>query len=148
MLHKFDNNNHIVKLVGICKGVTQWIVTEHANLGSLGNYLQENKNNLELKTLLLYAYQISIALCHLESMNFVHKNVAIKNVLIFSPALVKLTGFDCFTWSNKIKEQHLPIRWMSPESIKTGKFSSASDVWSYGKFKLAFIINMLVKRFL
>ena len=26
----------------------------------------------------------------------------------------------------------MPVRWMSPESLKDGVFNSRSDVWSYG----------------
>lgn len=26
----------------------------------------------------------------------------------------------------------LPVRWMSPESVKYGRFTSESDVWAYG----------------
>lgn len=26
----------------------------------------------------------------------------------------------------------LPVRWMSPESVKYGKFTAESDVWAYG----------------
>ena len=27
----------------------------------------------------------------------------------------------------------LPVRWMSPEAVCYGRFSHASDVWSFGK---------------
>ena len=29
-------------------------------------------------------------------------------------------------------EAKLPVRWMAPESLREGNFSSASDIWSLG----------------
>ena len=37
---------------------------------------------------------------------------------------------DCFKQTNNRKP--LPIKWMSPESIKFSDFSVKSDVWSFG----------------
>jgi len=72
IMQQFDHPS-IVKLIGICSDVPIWIVMELAQYGEMRAYLQRNRSNLELATLILYAYQLSTALSYLESKKFVHR---------------------------------------------------------------------------
>lgn len=50
---------------------------------------------------------------------------------------VKLQSSYCDTIHHRMYaqmggSQMLPVRWMSPESILYGKFTTESDIWSYG----------------
>ena len=60
---------------------------------SVRAYLQSNKAGLDLPTLVLYSYQLSTALSYLESKNFVHRDIAARNVLVSSHDCVKLADF-------------------------------------------------------
>jgi serine/threonine protein kinase len=44
--------------------------------------------------------------------------------------LSRLVNEDKQYYSNK--EANIPIKWSAPECIKFGRFTTASDVWSYG----------------
>ena len=44
-------------------------------------------------TLLDYIHQLSSAMVHLESKNYVHRDIAARNVLVVSPQVVKLADF-------------------------------------------------------
>lgn len=142
-------HKHIVNLIGICADESPWIVMEYLEHGALSTYLQKNKFDIKLNTLLLFAYQLSEALQYLETKLFVHRNVQIKNLLVASSTIVKLSGFDLYTWSKQIEEKSLPIRWMSPESLKYDTFTTASDVWSFGKlhFTLRLLLILLEIKF-
>jgi serine/threonine protein kinase len=48
---------------------------------------------LDLPTLVLYSYQLSTALSYLESKNFVHRDIAARNVLVSAHDCVKLADF-------------------------------------------------------
>ncbi|XP_031358056.1 focal adhesion kinase 1-like isoform X3 [Photinus pyralis] len=137
IMQKFDHQ-HIIKLIGICSDSPVWIVMELAKFGELRAYLQNNKNRLDLASLILYAFQLSTALSYLECKKFVHRDIAARNVLVSSHNCVKLADFGLSRWMGedqsyyKASKGKLPIKWMSPESINFRRFTTASDVWMFG----------------
>merc|ERR1719225_1823746 len=136
IMQQFDHQ-HIIKLIGICSQSPIWIVMELARHGELRAYLQSNKARLDLSVLLLYSHQLSTALSYLESKNFVHRDIAARNVLVSSHDCVKLADFGLSRWIDtdtyyKASKGKLPIKWMAPESINFRRFTTASDVWMFG----------------
>ncbi|XP_047429178.1 protein tyrosine kinase 2 beta, b isoform X1 [Mugil cephalus] len=127
---------HIVKLIGIIEDDPVWIVMELYQYGELGNYLTENQNKLTNTTLVLFCVQICKALVYLEGVNVVHRDIAVRNVLVASPECVKLGDFGLSRYIEdeeyyKASITRLPIKWMAPESINFRRFTSASDVWMF-----------------
>ncbi|XP_036711381.1 protein-tyrosine kinase 2-beta isoform X5 [Balaenoptera musculus] len=127
---------HIVKLIGIIEEEPTWIIMELYPYGELGHYLERNKNCLKVLTLVLYSLQICKAMAYLESINCVHRDIAVRNVLVASPECVKLGDFGLSRYIEdeeyyKASVTRLPIKWMSPESINFRRFTTASDVWMF-----------------
>ncbi|XP_009893770.1 PREDICTED: protein-tyrosine kinase 2-beta [Charadrius vociferus] len=135
LMKKLDHP-HIVKLIGIAEEEPTWIIMELYPYGELGQYLEQNKHCLPVPTLILYALQISKALAYLEAINCVHRDIAVRNVLVASPECVKLGDFGLSRYIEdeeyyKASITRLPIKWMSPESINFRRFTTASDVWMF-----------------
>uniref|UniRef100_A0A8D3BT56 non-specific protein-tyrosine kinase n=1 Tax=Scophthalmus maximus TaxID=52904 RepID=A0A8D3BT56_SCOMX len=127
---------HIVKLIGIIEEDPVWIVMELYQCGELGNYLTQHKNTLTNMTLVLFSLQICKALVYLEGVNVVHRDIAVRNVLVASPVCVKLGDFGLSRYIEdeeyyKASVTRLPIKWMAPESINFRRFTTASDVWMF-----------------
>nr|XP_006823251.1 PREDICTED: focal adhesion kinase 1-like [Saccoglossus kowalevskii] len=136
IMKQFDHP-HIIKLIGVCTEDPKWIVMELAPLGEMRTYLQNNKQDLDLATLILYCCQLSTALSYLESKKFVHRDIAARNVLVAAEDNVKLGDFGLSRWVEdqsyyKASKGKLPIKWMAPESINFRRFTTASDVWMFG----------------
>uniref|UniRef100_A0A8C9I3W8 Protein-tyrosine kinase 2-beta n=1 Tax=Piliocolobus tephrosceles TaxID=591936 RepID=A0A8C9I3W8_9PRIM len=127
---------HIVRLIGIIEEEPTWIIMELYPYGELGHYLERNKNSLKVLTLVLYSLQICKAMAYLESINCVHRDIAVRNILVASPECVKLGDFGLSRYIEdedyyKASVTRLPIKWMSPESINFRRFTTASDVWMF-----------------
>ncbi|KAA0201152.1 hypothetical protein HAZT_HAZT003354 [Hyalella azteca] len=66
------------------------------------------------------------------------RDVACRNCLVRDDLVVKLSDFGMarqIYHSNYYRfnrKAMLPVRWMAPESLEDGLFTTASDVWSYG----------------
>ena len=104
----------------------------------------EQQNNCQLSLLELVSMCVDVAkgCFYLEDLHFVHRDLAARNCLVSSadPALrvVKIGDFglarDIYRndYYRKEGEGLLPVRWMAPESLVDGVFTSQTDVWSFG----------------
>uniref|UniRef100_A0A7N6AMS7 non-specific protein-tyrosine kinase n=1 Tax=Anabas testudineus TaxID=64144 RepID=A0A7N6AMS7_ANATE len=136
-LMKNLDHPHIVRLIGVIEVDPVWIVMELYQHGELGKYIIEQQYILTNATLILYCLQICKALAYLEGFNMVHRDIAVRNVLVASPECVKLGDFGLSRYVDeqeyyKASISRLPIKWMAPESINFRRFTTASDVWMFG----------------
>uniref|UniRef100_A0A8C1PEF4 receptor protein-tyrosine kinase n=1 Tax=Cyprinus carpio TaxID=7962 RepID=A0A8C1PEF4_CYPCA len=70
---------------------------------------------------------------------YVHRDLAARNILVNSNLVCKVSDFglsrvleDDPEAAYTTRGGKIPIRWTAPEAIAYRKFTSASDVWSYG----------------
>ncbi|XP_071222874.1 protein-tyrosine kinase 2-beta isoform X1 [Salvelinus alpinus] len=137
VLMKTLDHPHIVRLIGVIEVDPVWIVMELYEYGELGTYLVEQQRSLTSVTLVLYSLQVCKALAYLEGLNMVHRDIAVRNVLVASADCVKLGDFGLSRYVEeeeyyKASLSRLPIKWMAPESINFRRFTTASDVWMFG----------------
>ena len=109
-----------------------------------GNKLYFSSQTLEAQLNLPDMVGISVDVAkgckNLEDMHFVHRDLAARNCLVSSKEpgqrVVKIGDFglarDIYKndYYRKEGEGLLPVRWMSPESLIDGVFTTQSDVWS------------------
>ncbi|OAF67842.1 hypothetical protein A3Q56_04420 [Intoshia linei] len=131
---------NIVKLLGVLKSPPS-IIIELAKCGQFRNYLIKNGKDMTTIMYLQYIYQVCSALSYLESKKIVHRDIACRNVLVFSKDLIKLSDFgmsrlldNTNLYSLTRSNVKLPVKWMAPESIAYLIFSSESDVWMFGVY--------------
>ncbi|MGH0175123.1 UNVERIFIED_CONTAM: hypothetical protein FKN15_069966 [Acipenser sinensis] len=82
---------------------------------------------------------IASGMKYLSDMGYVHRDLAARNILVNSNLVCKVSDFglsrvleDDPEAAYTTRGGKIPIRWTAPEAIAYRKFTSASDVWSYG----------------
>ncbi len=129
-------HNRVVRLIGVVTvGSPLMVVMEYCEHGALNNYLAKFTFSIEVK--LSMAGDCADGLAYLTSRGFVHRDIAARNVLISSDRRAKIADFGMSRETSaheyyKSRNAQMPIRWTAPEALDEGKFSAASDVWSFG----------------
>jgi hypothetical protein len=107
------------------------LIIEFCEGGSLDNKLYDIDVEISLQTSVQWLTGIAKGLNHLHSNNVIHRDVAARNVLIHRNE-PKLTDFgmsrivDEQKRHGTTKSELGPIRWMSPESLKSKEYSVKS----------------------
>ena len=129
---------HVVQLYGYCSDCNPpLIVTEPVKNGYLLNYLREDKGkSLKLPQLLDISIQVASGMAYLDKHNVLHRNLGARNVAVVAKNMFKIDNFRLATFislMDKLDEkQEFPIKWMPPEVLCGGEFSTKTDVWSFG----------------
>ena len=155
LMQTFDHPN-IIRLFGVCiEQEPLCIIFELMELGDLNNLLRQNspkrynsspslsrsllqQQQFSTQQLVCFSVDIAAGLEYLSQNHYVHRDMATRNCLVNSAMRVKISDFglsqdvyttDYFTLGDS---ELLPIRWMPPEAIVYAKFTTQSDIWSFG----------------
>uniref|UniRef100_A0A673WYV4 receptor protein-tyrosine kinase n=1 Tax=Salmo trutta TaxID=8032 RepID=A0A673WYV4_SALTR len=139
IMGQFDHPNiiHLEGVVTKCKPVM--IITEYMENGSLDAFLRKNDGRFTVIQLVGILRGIASGMKYLSDMSYVHRDLAARNILVNSNLVCKVSDFgmsrvleDDPEAAYTTRGGKIPIRWTAPEAIAYRKFTSASDVWSYG----------------
>ncbi|KAG1935246.1 ephrin type-A receptor [Pimephales promelas] len=138
ILGQFDHAN-IVRLEGvITRGNTMMIVVESAVNGALDAFLRTHEGQLTVLQLVDLLSGVASGMKYLTEMGFIHRRLAAHKVLVNSSLDCKVSGFRPLQ-DDKIEAVYSTLHagkslvlWTAPEAIQYHRYSSASDVWSFG----------------
>ncbi|XP_030892051.1 tyrosine-protein kinase TXK [Leptonychotes weddellii] len=137
-LNRRLSHPRLVQLYGVCiQQKPLYIVTEFMENGCLLNYLRDRRGTLTNEMLLSMCQDTCEGMEYLERNCFIHRDLAARNCLVSAASIVKISDFgmtryvldDEYISSSGAK---FPIKWSPPEVFHFNKYSSKSDVWSFG----------------
>jgi len=101
--------------------------------------VKQKKDELTVTDLLSMAKHAAAGMSYLEGKKVVHRDLALRNLLVTvenSKYIVKISDFGL---SRQIEsgiyttqDKNIPVKWCSPEVLELGEYSSKSDVWGFG----------------
>ncbi|XP_029705349.1 LOW QUALITY PROTEIN: ephrin type-A receptor 7 [Takifugu rubripes] len=139
IMGQFDHPN-VIHLEGVVtRGKPVMIVIEYMENGSLDAFLRKHDGQFTIIQLVGMLRGIAAGMRYLSDMGYVHRDLAARNILINSNLVCKVSDFGLSRVIDDDPEAvytttggKIPVRWTAPEAIQYRKFTSASDVWSYG----------------
>ncbi|XP_077568600.1 ephrin type-A receptor 6-like isoform X7 [Stigmatopora nigra] len=137
----------LTSMFTVSSGRPVMIVVEYMANGALDSFLRTHDGQFTVLQLVGMLRGIAVGMAYLSDMGYVHRDLAARNVLVDENLVCKVSDFGMSRVMEEDTEAaytatvnpyfyrqggKIPIRWTAPEAVAYGKFSSVSDVWSFG----------------
>uniref|UniRef100_A0A2K5F1D2 Tyrosine-protein kinase n=1 Tax=Aotus nancymaae TaxID=37293 RepID=A0A2K5F1D2_AOTNA len=138
ILKQYSHPN-IVRLIGVCTQKQPiYIVMELVQGGDFLTFLRTEGARLRVKTLLQMVGDAAAGMEYLESKCCIHRDLAARNCLVTEKNVLKISDFGMSreeadgVYASSGGLRQVPVKWTAPEALNYGRYSSESDVWSFG----------------
>jgi serine/threonine protein kinase len=144
---------NVLSLVGVVWDPIRkaMVLLPYMKNGDLRSYILNEKNRPTVRQLITWGIQIADGMEYLSSLKFVHRDLATRNCMLDENLICRISDFglsrdmvdrDYYLVPRttitkekggqiiQIPPRRLPIRWLSPESIESSKYTIQSDVVS------------------
>ncbi|UJR25877.1 hypothetical protein I4U23_007227 [Adineta vaga] len=145
---------NVLSLIGVVWDPVRkaMVLLPYMKNGDLRSYISNEKNRPTVRQLITWGIQVADGMEYLSALKFIHRDLATRNCMLDENLICRISDFglsrdivdrDYYlvprtTTKEKnglviqMPPRRLPIRWLSPESIESSKYTIQSDVWSYG----------------
>ncbi|XP_055573040.1 tyrosine-protein kinase Fes/Fps isoform X2 [Falco cherrug] len=133
------NHPNIVRLIGVCTQKQPiYIVMELVQGGDFLSFLRSEGPHLRVKELIKMTENAAAGMEYLESKHCIHRDLAARNCLVTEKNTLKISDFGMSreeedgVYASTGGMKQIPVKWTAPEALNYGRYSSESDVWSFG----------------
>ncbi|NXH66358.1 FES kinase, partial [Hydrobates tethys] len=138
ILKQYKHPN-IVRLIGVCTQKQPiYIVMELVQGGDFLSFLRSEGPHLRVKELIKMTENAAAGMEYLESKHCIHRDLAARNCLVAEKNTLKISDFGMSReeedgiYASTGGMKQIPVKWTAPEALNYGRYSSESDVWSFG----------------
>jgi len=123
---------NVVRYYGFVQDEIIWVVMEYCSKGNLKELLKSDGSSYTPDKLSKFMSGTANGMAHLEGEGVIHRNLRCTSLLVTGNEEIKVSDYGFGTKEDIQMGIRHATKWTAPEAYAQHKYTSKSDVWSFG----------------